>query len=183
MKKIITCLLMFVCIFALASGVRKATEPEFSNAQSVSGILNGKAPENNVTNEKVSSGNEVKSDIATVNSVGKENDKYIGEWVGENSILEIKKDGDNYDCYIKYIKGPNEFTEWSYLLASGETEGEFVCLKDGKCESVITSDTQEETRTTKYNDGSCTIFVFENKILWVDEKERFGDDITFEKKI
>lgn len=119
--------------------------------------------------------------LAEANDEDNESNKYLGIWTGENCTLEIGKKDSGYFCKIKYSDTPDEATEWSYILDEGDVKGKFVCNGGGKCESVVSSGNTEGSRTTEYSDGTCTLLTFGEKLLWIDDKDRFGDNIMFIK--
>lgn len=108
-------------------------------------------------------------------------DAYCGVWVSEDlsTVIELGVEEDGTVVYR--TPGQEHYTSWEYLPVYDKETGTLKAEHGMKSENTLSED-RTEIADSKYvyDDGKASFAIDENNTLvWVDEKEDAGKDLTF----
>ena len=105
-----------------------------------------------------------------------------GTWVCGRASMDIVFEEEGYRVFISWSSSAAEVTEWEYSCLYDAGRQALVSLPFGICTDVVyNEDGDIASATVRYEDGEAA-FVLDSDghLLWQDEKEDAGKDMTFE---
>jgi len=103
---------------------------------------------------------------------------FIGTWVCGRASIVIEPESNGYAVNIHWGGSAVESSEWTYFCVfDGE---KLVNHGDGVYKIVTYTDDVNFTEDVQYEDGSASFELVDGNLIWNDEKEDAGNDMTFE---
>lgn len=103
---------------------------------------------------------------------------FIGTWVCGRASIVIEPESNGYAVNIHWGNSAAESSEWTYFCVfDGE---KLVNHGDGVYKIVTYTDDVNFTEDVQYDDGSVSFELVDGNLIWNDEKEDAGNDMTFE---
>lgn len=106
---------------------------------------------------------------------------YSGVWqdsVSGRATLDLQKTDDGYAAVIQWADSASANVEWSFTCT--EKDGTLT-YTDAVKKYVTYDEDGNSDEKVLYEDGSGSLAVKDNHLIWMDDKEHAGDECAFEK--
>ncbi len=99
------------------------------------------------------------------------------EMTSDRGTITMQKDGETYAVNIKINIGDTIITTWT-MSAKYDKNRKTLRYTDCKRTDYVGD---ESSATVEYTDGTGYLYIAEEKLFWMDEKEDSGAGLLFEK--